>query len=146
MPLGPSPDDDPHRFPEPASDEAPETVYERRWTLTVLEKTMARLKHDCAEAGDEVLFGTLHPFLSGDDGASYADAALALEKAEGAVRVAVHRLRRRFGRSLRETLADTVNDPADVHAELAYLLEVLGRRHRASSLKQPQATPPRRSG
>jgi RNA polymerase sigma-70 factor (ECF subfamily) len=49
---------------------------------------------------------------------------------EGAVRVAVHRLRRRFGRCLRQTLADTVNDPADVDAELAYLLRVVSRsRH-----------------
>ncbi len=51
--------------------------------------------------------------------------------------MAVHRLRRRFGVCLRETLADTVNDPADIDAELAYLLDVLSRRHRASSLERP---------
>ena len=92
VPLGPSSDDDSHCLPQPASDETPETVYERRWALTVLDAAIARLKHDCAEAGDGVLF---------------------------------------------ETLADMVDDPADVDAELAYLLDVLGRRHRASSLKQP---------
>jgi RNA polymerase sigma-70 factor (ECF subfamily) len=135
VPIGPQSADDPYRFREPASDETPETIYEQRWALTVLDAAMARLKDDCA--GDGFLFETLHPFLTGDEGASYADAAHALQKAEGAVRVAVHRLRRRFGQCLRETLADTVDDPADVDAELAYLLDVLARRHRGSSLQQP---------
>ena len=98
---------------------------------------MARLELDRQGAGDGLLFETLRPFLTGDDGASYAEAALTLQKAEGAVRVAVHRLRRRFGQCLRETLADTVDDPADVDAELTYLMDVLGRRHRGSSLNQP---------
>jgi RNA polymerase sigma-70 factor (ECF subfamily) len=80
---------------------------------------------------------SLCPFLTGGEDASYAAASRTLEKAEGAVRVAVHRLRRRFGLCLRETLADTVNDPADIDAELAYLLDVLSRRHRASSLERP---------
>jgi RNA polymerase sigma-70 factor (ECF subfamily) len=137
VPLGPSPDEDARPVADPASDETPETIYEQRWALTVLDVAMARLEHHCEEAGDRILFETLRPFLTGDEGASYADAAHALDKAEGAVRVAVHRLRRRFGRSLRETLADTVYDPADVDAELSYLTGVLGRRHRASSLNQP---------
>ena len=79
----------------------------------------------------------LNPFLTGEETASYSEAARTLQKAEGAVRVSVHRLRRRFGRCLRETLADTVSDTADVDAELAYLLDVLSRRHRTSSLEQP---------
>jgi len=137
MPIGVQAGDDPHAAVEPVSDETPETIYEQRWALTVLEAAMARLKDDCAGAGDGFLFETLHPFLTGDDGASYAEAALTLQKAEGAVRVAVHRLRRRFGRCLRETLADTVDNPADVDAELTYLMDVLGRRHRGSSLNQP---------
>jgi RNA polymerase sigma-70 factor (ECF subfamily) len=136
VPIGPQSADDPHRFPEPASDETPETIYEQRWALTVLDAAMARLERDRQGAGDAVLFVTLRPFLTGDDGASYAEAALTLQKAEGAVRVAVHRLRRRFGRCLRETLADTVDNPADVDAELTYLMDVLARRHRGSSLNQ----------
>jgi RNA polymerase sigma-70 factor (ECF subfamily) len=93
-----------------------------------------------------VQFETLRPFLTGDEGASYAEAARTLERAEGALRVAVHRLRRRFGRCLRETLGDTVNAPADIDAELEYLIDVLARRHRASSLERPQAIPAWRSG
>lgn len=135
VPLGPQSDEDSYRLPEPASGETPETIYEQRWALTVLDAAMARLKGDYEGAGDGVLFETLHPFLTGDDGASYAAASDTLGKSEGAVRVAVHRLRRRFGRCLRETLADTVDDPADVDAELTYLLEVLARRQGASCLR-----------
>jgi len=137
VPLGPRSDEDTRAFPEPSSGETPETIFEQRWALTVLDAAMARLALDSEEAGDQVQFETLRPFLTGGEGASYAAAARTLEKAEGAVRVAVHRLRRRFGLCLRETLADTVNDPADIDAELGYLLDVLSRRHRASSLERP---------
>lgn len=132
----PSGDDSP-RFVEPPSGETPETIYEQRWALTVLDAAMQRLQQLSEEAGDEAQFAALRPFLTGEESVSYAEAARTLQKAEGAVRVAVHRLRRRFGRCLRETLADTVFDPADVDAELAYLLDVLSRRHRTSSLDQP---------
>ena len=137
VPLGPYSNDDARPVPDPASDETPESLFEQRWALTVIDTAMARLKHASAETGDGALFETLSPFLTGDDGASYADAAHVLQKAEGTVRVAVHRLRRRFGQCLRETLADTVDDPADVAAELSYLLDVLARRHRTSSLNRP---------
>jgi len=128
--------DDPSRFVEPASDETPEAIYEQRWALTVLDVAMQRLEQLSDAAGDRAQFAALRPFLTGEGSESYAEAARTLQKAEGAVRVSVHRLRRRFGRCLRETLADTVSDPADVDAELAYLLDVLSRRHRTSSLAQ----------
>ena len=136
-PIGVQTGEDPQRFPDPASDETPERIFEQRWALTVIDTAMARLERESAGADEARLFETLRPFLTGDDGASYADAAQVLQKAEGTVRVAVHRLRRRFGQCLRETLADTVDDPADVAAELSYLLDVLARRHRTSSLNQP---------
>jgi len=137
LPLDGPTHDDPRRIPEPSSDETPESIFEERWALTVLDAAMERVRHHSEETGDGALFDTLRPFLTGDDGASYADAARTLQKAEGTVRVAVHRLRRRFGQCLRETLADTVDDPADVDAELAYLMDVLGRRRRGSSLNPP---------
>lgn len=136
-PIGAPSADDPSRFVEPASDETPEAIYEQRWALTVLDVAMQRLEQLSDAAGDRAQFATLRPFLTGEETASYAEAARTLQKAEGAVRVSVHRLRRRFGRCLRETLADTVSDPADVDTELAYLLDVLSRRHRTSSLEQP---------
>jgi RNA polymerase sigma factor (sigma-70 family) len=137
VPLDRSRGEDVPRVPEPSSGETPETTYERHWALTVLETSMARLEQECDEAGNRLLFETLRPFLTGEDAASYAEAARVLQKAEGTVRVAVHRMRRQFGRCLRDTLADTVAEPADVDAELAYLLEVVGRRHGESSLKRP---------
>lgn len=134
LPLDSPAADDHLRVPEPASDETPETVYEHHWAMTVLEVAMARLKHDCEVGGEASLFEALYPFLAGDESASYEEVAHALQKSEGAVRVAVHRLRRRFGTCLRETAADTVDTASDVDAELAYLLEVVARRPRASSL------------
>jgi RNA polymerase sigma-70 factor (ECF subfamily) len=102
----------------------------------VVDVAMQRLQQISEAADDRAQFAALRPFLTGEESASYAEAACTLQKAEGAVRVSVHRLRRRFGRCLRETLADTVSDPADVDAELAYLLDVLSRRHRTSSIEQ----------
>jgi RNA polymerase sigma-70 factor (ECF subfamily) len=136
VPLEPAARDEPGAAVDPASDETPETMFEHQWALTVLDAAMARLECESAAGGDELLFVTLRPFLTGDAGTSYAAAAETLKRGEGAVRVAVHRLRRRFGRCLRETLADTVDDPADVDAELSYLLDVLARRHRTSSLNR----------
>jgi RNA polymerase sigma-70 factor (ECF subfamily) len=135
VPIDQYSDDRPSCVPEPSSAETPETIYEQRWALTVLDTAMTRLERDCEADGNRILFHTLRPFLTGDEGASYPVATETLAKAEGTVRVAVHRLRRRFARSLRETLADTVDDPADVDAELKHLLDVLARRHPASSLK-----------
>ena len=137
VPLAPTARVDPGGAVDPASDETPETTFEHQWALTVLDASMARLEYESTTGGDELLFVTLRPFLTGDGGASYADAAVVLQRAEGTVRVAVHRLRRRFGQCLRETLADNVNDPADVDAELAYLLDVLSRRYRTSPFEQP---------
>jgi len=137
VPLGPSSDEDARPVPDPTSDETPESIFEQRWALTVIDTAMTRLERDGAGGDAPRLFETLRPFLTGDEGASYADAAQVLQKPEGTVRVAVHRLRRRFGQCLRETLADTVDDPADVDAELEYLMDVLGRRRRGSSLNQP---------
>jgi DNA-directed RNA polymerase specialized sigma24 family protein len=136
VPLGPRSDEDARAFPEPSSGETPETIFEQHWALTVLDAAMTRLAQESEGAGDGVQFETLRPFLTGNEDASYAAASQTLEKAEGVVRVAVHRLRRRFGRCLRETLADTVDDPAEIDAELAYLLDVLSRRHRVSSLER----------
>ena len=137
VPLGPAPGDDARGFVmDPASGETPETIYEQRWALTVLDRAMARLKQECGQAGRGHLFDQLRPFLTGDAGASYEACAHALEMTEAAVRVAVHCLRRQFGQCLRETLAETVNDPADVDSEIEYLLAVVARRHASSSLKR----------
>lgn len=57
----------------------------------------------------------------------YAELAAELEMSEGAIRVAVHRLRRDFGAALRRTIAETVGEAGEVDEELKYLLDVVGR-------------------
>lgn len=100
----------------------PETLFERRWALALLEQALARLKQEYAEAGKAELFANLEPGLSGAPGPGwYAECAGRLGMTQNAVRVALHRLRRRFGESLREEIAPTVGGAAEVEDEILHL-------------------------
>jgi|WetSurMetagenome_2_1015567.scaffolds.fasta_scaffold190468_1 RNA polymerase sigma factor (sigma-70 family) len=106
----------------------PETIFEQQWTFTLLERVMERLAQEQAAAGKAPLFEHLRPFLHGDHGGPpYAEVAGRLGLSEGAVKVAVHRLRQRYGRLLREQIATTVSTPEEVEAELRHLIEVVSR-------------------
>ena len=108
---------------EPADRLTPELVFERRWGLTVMERAMARLQ---AESGDEPeRFERLKACLTGADHARYREIAEALATTEAAVKAAVHRLRQDYGRLLREEIAQTVVDSAEVDDELRHLLGVV---------------------
>jgi RNA polymerase sigma factor (sigma-70 family) len=111
---------------EPADRLTPETVFERQWAAAVLARCLERLRAEQADAVDGGRFEQLKPFLSGDaaDG-SYRAAARELGLTESAVRVAVHRMRRRFGRILREEIAQTLTDPGEVDGEIRWLLAVV---------------------
>ena len=118
-----------HRYQlEPADAVTPELVYERRWTLAVLGKAMARLSSKYEQTGRQDLFASLTPHLIGDEPESYRDLADALDVSEGSLRVAVHRLRKEYKATLRETIAETVERDEDVDDELRYLLTVVGRQ------------------
>jgi len=111
---------------EPADGLTPERLFERQWALAVLEQVLARLGRDYADAGKGRLYHALEPCLTGGAGAiDTAAAARELEMAEGAVRVAVHRLRRRYRDLLREEIAQTVDSPEQVEEEIAFLLNCL---------------------
>jgi len=106
----------------------PEDVFEHRWAMTVLARALERLREQSAEAGKARQYELLRPYLaSGEVQAPYRETAAALGMSEAAVKVAVHRLRQRFGQCLRDEVADTVADPADVESELRHMLAVLGR-------------------
>ncbi len=113
---------------EPVDDLTPEHVYERRWTLAVLDKAMARLSSKYEQAGRQELFACLTPHLIGDEPASYRELADGLGVSEGSLRVAVHRLRKDYKATLREAIAETVERDEDVDDELRYLLKVVGRQ------------------
>lgn len=112
---------------EPVSSSTPETLYERRWALTVLESAFRALEAECNASGRGALFAALRPHLSGDpDAELLAVLAPPLGTTEGALKVAAHRLRRRYGELVRAEIANTVDaDPATVDAELRHLQEAL---------------------
>jgi RNA polymerase sigma-70 factor (ECF subfamily) len=112
---------------EPPDTATPETIFERRWALTLLDRVLERLRREHVESERERLFEALKGFLTGQsETPKYGDVGASLGMTEGAVKVAVHRLRRRFGELLRDEIADTVADPADVEDEIRYLFKVLG--------------------
>lgn len=113
---------------EPAHDLTPERIFERRWALTLLEKVHAQLKAEHAAEGKGPQFEVLQVYLSGEPKAgNYGESAARLGLNEGAVRVAVHRLRKRLGQLLKKEVNRTVADPKDVDEEIGHLLLALGR-------------------
>jgi DNA-directed RNA polymerase specialized sigma24 family protein len=112
---------------EPSHDETPERVFLRRWALTLLDHVLAAIEADYAAAGKGALFAALKPFLIGDGPADPAEpvAASQLGLTDGALRVAVHRLRRRFRERLRAEVARTLEDPQRVDEEISSLLAAL---------------------
>lgn len=113
---------------DPADNETPEHIYERRWALTTLDVAMNRLAAQHDHEGRRAVFDRLKPLLTGDDASvSYKTLASQLNATEGALRVAVHRLRQRFAAALRDTIAETVASEEDIVDELQYLLDVIRR-------------------
>ena len=112
---------------EPADDISPDKVYEQRWALALIDRTLERLAAAMEQAGQSQRFNSLQPFLTGETtGTPYRSVADRLGMTEGAVKVAVHRLRQRFGVLLREEVGQTVADSGQVDEEIRYLLSVLG--------------------
>jgi RNA polymerase sigma factor (sigma-70 family) len=104
----------------------PEKAYERRWAITLLEQVYQRLAQDYARQDKMALFEVLRGSLAGAGGtAPYAELARQLSMTEGAVKVAVHRLRHRYRELLRETIAETVSTPEEAEDELLYLQRTL---------------------
>jgi RNA polymerase sigma-70 factor (ECF subfamily) len=110
----------------------PESVFERHWAFTVLAQTMKRLREEYANAGKSDLFELLKETLSGQKRTTpRAELAARCGISVGAVDVAVHRLRRRYGELLREEIAHTVSQPGEVEEEIRHLKAVLGRSGRS---------------
>jgi RNA polymerase sigma-70 factor (ECF subfamily) len=104
---------------EPADPATPETIYERRWALAILEQSLNRLRQEMADAGKEKQFECLKATLEGEGPQeSYAQIAGQVGMSEQAVKVAVHRLRRRYQELLRAEIAQTVASAEEVEDEL----------------------------
>lgn len=103
----------------------PDRAYDRAWARGLLDRARDRLQQEYAQSGKEALFLSLRPMLAGEKGSRYAALAESLGMSEGALKVAVHRLRDRYRTALREEVADTVGAEADVDAELRELIALL---------------------
>jgi RNA polymerase sigma factor (sigma-70 family) len=112
---------------EPSHELTPERLFERRWALILLERALGRLGEEMAEAGKSELFARLRPTLAGGgEAVSHGDVARALGLGEGAVKMAALRLRRRYREVLRDEVAGTLSDPAEVEDEILAMLAALG--------------------
>jgi len=111
---------------EPADTHTPESAFDREWALALLELVHQKLREKYEKKGQAELFDELKDLLTGGPPAeSYGPLAEDLDMTEGAVRVAVHRLRRRFGELLRAEIAETVADEHEIDNEIRFLFTAL---------------------
>jgi RNA polymerase sigma factor (sigma-70 family) len=106
---------------EPEDPTSPEKLFDREWALAVLQRVVDRLGEECAANGKAEFFDAVKDLLIGGDSVGYGTIAGPLSMDTGAVRVAVHRLRRRNRELLREEIAQTLDDPGRVDDELKAL-------------------------
>ncbi len=110
----------------PATSLSPERVFDQQWAMTLLHTTVARLREEFDAAGKAAQFDAIKIFLTGESrAASYADLAAQLGTTEAALKMAVSRMRQRYGELLRAEIANTVAGPEEVDAELRVLFAAL---------------------
>ena len=111
---------------EPADDMTPETAYERQWALSLLKHVLDRLKAEYIRAGKEAEFEALSAYLpGGPTPGPYVEPGKRIGMSEGAIKVAVHRLRKHYREVLRDEVAQTLADKENVDQELRNLMSVL---------------------
>ncbi|PYL01635.1 MAG: RNA polymerase subunit sigma-24 [Verrucomicrobia bacterium] len=111
---------------DPSDHLTPERIFNRRWALMLLERVMIQLRNECVAARKGELFETLKHHLTGEPGGeSYQELAARLNVSEGAVKVTVHRLRRRFGELVRAQIARTLDRPEEIDDEIRQLFAAL---------------------
>lgn len=114
---------------DPGADLSPERMFERQWAIALLDRALARVESEYDSDGKRDLFEALKPALQGrSHEAPLAEIAVRLGSTEGAVKVAVHRLRRRFRYALRAEIAETVSTEEQIEEEIADLFRALESR------------------
>lgn len=117
------------QFCELAEGLSPERAFDQRWALAVVDRVIERLREEARDNSRAELHELLEPFLTGEAPLpSYRDMAERTGQSEAALKMAVHRLRRRFGELLRAEVTPTVGSPDQVDAEVRDLFEGLGGR------------------
>jgi RNA polymerase sigma factor (sigma-70 family) len=113
-----------YRF-EPLDNETPEHIFERGWAFMLLDRAVSRLKDEFTQHGSPSDFEKLKVFLLGQAEVPYADLAREMGATEGGLKVAIHRLRKRYRAIVQREIAETVADPAEVDSEIRFLFAVL---------------------
>lgn len=127
-PLSPGTDTTTERHLADPTATVPDAYFDREWALAVVSRGVDALAGDEAAAGRRAQFDALKPWLLGEvSGVSQEELARRLGLSEGAVKVAIHRLRKRFRERVRAEIAQTVGDAALVAEEMRYLVEVLSQ-------------------
>ena len=110
---------------------APDETFDQQWALALLDLTLNRLRGEFETAGKPDDFETLKHCLMAERGAiDYADVAVRMGINEGATRVAVHRMRKRFRQIYREEISQTLTDGTELNAELRHLAAALARQEK----------------
>ena len=126
VPLKPETDTSPGTDPPDPHAPRLEKEFDRQWALTILDRVLKALASEHEQAGKSRQFEVLKGWLTGDaEDRSQADDSRLLGMSEGAVKVAIHRLRRQFRELVKREIAQTLEDPAQVADELRYLLSIL---------------------
>src|SRR5262249_2968617 len=106
-----------------------DAYFDRQWALAILEQALSVLRADADVKNERTQFEVLQRWLvTPQDGSTACAVARSLEMSDAAFKVAVHRLRKRFRKLVVERIAVTVDDPAEVQAELAYLLAAVSAK------------------
>lgn len=113
---------------ETADSETPESAFEKAWAYSLIAQVKEEVKLEYARTGKAALFGQLEGHLQpGAGDAPYAQLAAECKMSEAAIKVAIHRMRHRYGDLLRSAIGSTVNCPEEIDDELRYLIDVLNR-------------------
>lgn len=113
---------------EPRDERTPETLYDYRWAMALLDQVLSLLQQEFSEAGKEELFDQLRTYMvEGPTQLSYAEGAQRLNMTEDALRKAVQRLRKRYQELFRHEISQTLANPTEVEEELRYLQAVMRR-------------------
>ncbi len=112
---------------EPVEGLDAERIYERRWAMTLLEQALNRLRDESTAAGKRNLFEALEGLVAGESDVSCGEVAVKLGLTESATKSTLHRLRERYRALVREEIAHTVAEPAEIEAEVRYLITVVSQ-------------------
>ncbi len=109
----------------PVERETPEKIFEKKWATMMVDGTVEALRREYEASGKGERFEILQHYMAGHGTSRYGEIGERLGMTEDSVKVAIHRMRRRFGKLLREEIARTVADADEVEDELRYLISVL---------------------